>query len=236
MWFYQKNLHNILSSIFVAKKYDLFPVFEEELRKNREAFDGAFKDRPPLAEDRDRLIKAKTEPIQLQVFGVKSSRILEPSLVDEALILSELFGLNERSCAELLLEADEQKQHFHGLNRGLTAILLYYDSKKMAVNSLKTLVMARHGRTWVFDEALPSDVAQFVTNFVNEQLRNGLISKVLSRIEFYDWSKAEEKLLKVNGIGSLKHRRDVRALFEEVTYFGNYYYYSYPLILRHILY
>lgn len=216
MWFYQKNLFNILSSVFVGKNYDLFPVLEEELGRCKELFNDALKDKQSSNEEREIVLKAKNEPIQVQVFGVKMSRTLETALIEEALILSEIFGLNEKSCVELLLEAEEQTQYFYGLNRGLTAILLYYDSKKMAVNSLKTLVMARRGRTWTIDESLPSDVTQFATDFVEDLLRNGLVKKLLARIEQFDWVKTEEKLLKVNGIGSLKHRRDVRALFEEV--------------------
>lgn len=33
---------------------------------------------------------------------------------------------------------------------------------------------------------------------------------------FYNWEKAEENLLRVNGLGSLKHRKQVKMLFDEI--------------------
>lgn len=39
---------------------------------------------------------------------------------------------------------------------------------------------------------------------------------LLDQIEVYDWTVAEEQLLKVNGLGSLKHRKEVKTLFEEI--------------------
>ncbi len=38
----------------------------------------------------------------------------------------------------------------------------------------------------------------------------------VDQIEKYDWTLAEEQLIKVNGLGTLKHRRDVKTLFEEI--------------------
>lgn len=38
----------------------------------------------------------------------------------------------------------------------------------------------------------------------------------IDQIEKYDWTLAEEQLIKVNGLGTLKHRREVKTLFEEI--------------------
>lgn len=100
-------------------------------------------------------------------------------MIEEALTLSDLFGLSELASVELLFEAEEQMQYFHGFNRGLTAVLLYYDAKKVAVNNLKALVLARSGRTWLLDENMPSEVVKFVDDFVAKLIRDGLIPKLL---------------------------------------------------------
>lgn len=105
-------------------------------------------------------------------------------MIEEALALSDLFGLSEYASVELLIEAEEQMQFFHGFNRGLTAILLYYDSKKLLVNNLKTIILARPGRTWVLDEDMPNDVSNFIFEYIEKLIQNGLVSKLISN--FYD--------------------------------------------------
>ena len=38
MWSSQKNIFNILNSIFVEQKFELYPDFRNELKKNYENF------------------------------------------------------------------------------------------------------------------------------------------------------------------------------------------------------
>lgn len=71
-------------------------------------------------------------------------------------------------------------QYFHGFNRGLTAILLYYDSKKIAINNLKTLLLARPGRTWILDENIPIEITNYIFDLVIQLIDKGLISNILS--------------------------------------------------------
>lgn len=137
-------------------------------------------------------------------------------MIEEAITLSDLFGLSELSCVELLIEAEEQMQYFHGFNRGLTAILLYYDCKKIQMNNLKTLLLARSGRLWVLDENIPAEINNFINSFIQKLLQSGLIDKILTQIAIHEWNKAEENLHRVNGLGNLKHRKQVRNLYEEV--------------------
>lgn len=106
-------------------------------------------------------------------------------MIEEAVTLSDLLTMSEISSVELLLEAEEQMQYFHGLNRGLTAILLYYDTKKISIENLKMLTLVRSGRMWVFNDALPNDVTKFASDIIDKQLQDGLISKLLSNLIFY---------------------------------------------------
>lgn len=137
-------------------------------------------------------------------------------MIEEAITLSDLFCLSEQSCVELLIEAEEQMQYFHGFNRGLTAVLLYYDTKKIHMNNLKTLLLARTGRLWILDENIPTEITSFINSFIQRLVQNGLIEKILAQIAVQEWSKAEENLQRVNGLGNLKHRKQVKNLFEEV--------------------
>ena len=142
--------------------------------------------------DRDKVKKAKEEPIPIQFLKIRKT--LAASLIEEALTLSDLFNLNELSAVELLVEAEDQMQYFHGFNRGLTAILLYYDSKKIAVNSLKTLLLARPGRTWVLDENMPREVTTFIFDLIDRLIQNGLIPKLLSKSLFRNRKQLKKRL------------------------------------------
>ena len=129
--------------------------------------------------DREKITKAKDAPIHINFLNTEKT--LEPSLIEEAIAISDLFSLNEYTSVELLLEAEGQMQYFYGFNRGLTAILLYYDSKKLMVNCLKALLSARQGRTWILDEAMPSEISNFISEYVNKLIQNGVIKKLLGK-------------------------------------------------------
>ena len=53
--------------------------------------------------------------------------------MEEALIVSDLFQLNELSAALLVVHGEEQLPQYPGLTRGLVAVLLYYDGRKALV-------------------------------------------------------------------------------------------------------
>ncbi len=118
-------------------------------------------------------------PIHINFLNI--DKTLEPSFIEEVFAISDLFSLNEYTSAELLLEAEGQMQYFYGFNRGLTAILLYYDSKKLMINCLKALLLSRTGRTWVLDEAMPNEVSKFISEYVNKLIQNGVIKKLLGK-------------------------------------------------------
>ena len=129
--------------------------------------------------EREAVVKSAKEPLAL--FDKKLVRTLSAQVIDEALTLSDLLTMSELGSVELLLEAEEQMQYFHGLNRGLTAILLYYDCKKMTCESLKMLTLVRSGRTWVFNDSFPTQITKFATEIIENQLQDGLVSKLLSK-------------------------------------------------------
>lgn len=138
--------------------------------------------KPKLQKDYDQVTRAQREPIQIH--GLKSKHLLSASQIEEAIILSNLYNLNELACVELLIDAETQMQYFPGLTRGLTAILLYYDNKKLLVNTLKTILLARNGRTWILDETIPNDVTRFINDFINKLIQDGLIKNLIGNLAY----------------------------------------------------
>ena len=62
-------------------------------------------------------------------------------IIDEALILADLFDLNELSALQLILLGEERLCDHPGLTRGLVAVLTYYDTRKTVVETLRALIL-----------------------------------------------------------------------------------------------
>lgn len=73
---------------------------------------------------------------------------------------------------------------FPGLTRGLVAVLLYYDGRKCLVNSLRTLLQSREGRTWTME--LTPELTNIITQFTDQLLtKDALVNKILGLIILY---------------------------------------------------
>ena len=143
----------------------------------------------------------------------KIGRLPSP-VVDEALIISEMFGLNEMVSLQLLLSGEERLCDYPGLTRGLVAILLYYDGRKTLVDTLRTMILGRQGYTWTL-EATP-DVAVFITNFTEELVNEGIVTNILDLLSNLNWINEMTTLQKNMALGDPKHRYQVQELFRGI--------------------
>lgn len=139
---------------------------------------------------------------------------LSKDLVDESIILSDMYNLNEFVALELLTTAQQQMPQYPGLPRGLVAILLYYDGRKALVSALKDLMQARLGVSWCTDAS--SDVTMIVTSYTDSLVNEGILRRILDLLENLDISKELELLTKNRALGPPKHHRMVLDLFEEI--------------------
>ena len=139
---------------------------------------------------------------------------LPAQVVEEALIISEMFNLNEMMALQLLLSGEERLCDYPGLTRGLVAILLYYDGRKTLVETLKTLILGRQGCTWTL-EATP-DVSVLVTKFTQELVNEGLVQNILDLLSSLNWITEMATLQKNMALGDPKHRYQVKELFKGI--------------------
>lgn len=140
---------------------------------------------------------------------------LSKDLVDETIIISEMFNLNEFIALELLTTAQQQMPQYPGLPRGLVAILLYYDGRKTLTNTLKDLMQARMGISWCTD-GVSSDIIQLITTFTDALVAEGILKKSIELLKTLDISKELDLLTKNRALGPPKHHRMVLDLFEEI--------------------
>lgn len=140
---------------------------------------------------------------------------LSKDLVDETLILSDMYNLNEFIALELLTTAQQQMPQYPGLPRGLVAILLYYDGRKTLTTALKDLMQARLGVSWCTD-GVSTDVVNLVTTYTDSLVSEGILKRAIDLLKNLDISKELDLLTKNRALGSPKHHRMVLDLFEEI--------------------
>lgn len=89
---------------------------------------------------------------------------LSQEIIDEAIILSDMFDLDEIFALELLCTAQRQQVHHPGLPRGLVAVLLYYDGRKAITCTLRDMFQAVSGVSWSTE--LPREVSDIYINLL----------------------------------------------------------------------
>nr|CAD7403935.1 unnamed protein product [Timema poppensis] len=140
MWTPFKELQSVVDAVLANPAPGALTQLKQVLRKHKQNFITLLKNPPKNAESREKLRKGISECIHLPGMGYQ---ILSKELVDEALIISDMYDLNEILAIDLLCTAQQQLQFHPGLNRGLVAILLYYDGRKALVSALRSLVHVR---------------------------------------------------------------------------------------------
>lgn len=141
-------------------------------------------------------------------------QILSKELYDEAIILSDMYDLNEFVALDLLCTAQIQMSLFPGLPRGLVAIILYYDGRKSLVAVLRMLIQARRGIAWTLN--ISEETENFITEYTDQLVENGLFNRILEILKNFDLSKELEKLQQNLALGGPKHRRMVTDLINSI--------------------
>lgn len=166
---------------------------------------------PKNAKSRADLKKGMEDGITIRGIG---HQILSKELYQEAVILSDMYDLNEFVALDLLCTAQIQMPYYFGLPRGLVAVLLYYDGRKALATSLRMLVQARRGVQWRVDAS--DELINFITSYTNQLKDNGLLIKILELLKTLDLSEEMEKLRKNVALGGPRHRRQVADLFNDI--------------------
>ena len=139
---------------------------------------------------------------------------LSKDLYQEAIILSDMYNMNEFAALDLLCTAQIQLPYYPHLSRGLVAILLYYDGRKSVLLTLRMLVQARKGVLWKVP--LQPELEEFVTTYTDQLMEGGLFSRIFNLLKSLDLSKEIEMLHQNVALGDAKHQLQVTTLFNEI--------------------
>nr|CAD7411891.1 unnamed protein product [Timema cristinae] len=224
MWTPFKELQSVVDAVLAKPAPGALTQLKQVLRKHKQNFITLLKNplvikepinlcmfRPKNAESRETLRKGISECIHLPGMGYQ---ILSKELVDEAIIISDMFDLNEILAIDLLCTAQQQLPFHPGLNRGLVAILLYYDGRKALVSALRSLVHVRKGFSWAGN--YPPEIVDYITLYTNKLMEDGVLLKILDLLECLDLSKELELLHHNRALGGPKHQHQVVQQFQEI--------------------
>ncbi|XP_043228757.1 nuclear pore complex protein Nup205-like [Amphibalanus amphitrite] len=204
------ELLRLVNAVLVHKDVGQLPELETALRRHKTNFINLLKNPAPSAKDRAELQQATKEGISV---GGEPPQLLPQLAVDEAIIISDLFQLNERAALHLLQTGEAQRPHYPGLTRGLVAILLYYDGRRALVTALKTLVQARKGISWTTD--LPENISIMITKYTDEILEENMLNKLLELLPTLDWERDLQRLNAARALGSARYLRQLSELHEQ---------------------
>ncbi|XP_047033205.1 nuclear pore complex protein Nup205 [Helicoverpa zea] len=152
-------------------------TFESVLRRHKQTFLSLFKNPPKNPASREEIKRGITEGVNLPSIG---RTLLSKELVDEAIIISDMYNVSEYLALELLHTAQRQSPRHPGLPRGLVAILLYYDGRRALVQALKELVMARDGVCWSINAR--EEIISYVSRYVEQLIADGLLGNAMDAL------------------------------------------------------
>ncbi|EFA00605.1 nuclear pore complex protein Nup205 [Tribolium castaneum] len=212
LWSSYKGLKKIIWKSLSDDPDDVYAVeFENTLRKYKQNFFSLLQNQPKNAKSREELKKGMVDGIVIKGLG---HQILSKELYQEAIILSDMYDMNEFVALDLLCTAQIQMSFYPGLPRGLVAVLLYYDGRKSLVQSLRYLVQARTGVQW--SVSIKPDVEKFVTTYTDQLMEGGLFNRIFELLRTLDLSKEMDKLQENLALGGPRHRRQVMDLFQDI--------------------
>ncbi|CAH2257656.1 jg13054 [Pararge aegeria aegeria] len=156
-------------------------TFESVLRRHKQTFLSLLKNPAKNPVSREEIKRGITEGVNLPSVG---RTVLSKELVDEAIIISDMYNANEFACLELLHTAQRQSARRPGLARGLLAVFLYYDGRRALVQALRELIMARDGVSWSINAR--EEVVSYVSRYVGQLVSDGLLAGVLDALRRFD--------------------------------------------------
>lgn len=169
---------------------------------------------------KDVILQSVKDGITVVQNGHRSRKVVPKTVVEEAVLLSEMFDLNELVALELLITGDHQLPRYPGAARGPVAVLLYMDSRKSLLMALKTLVQCVGGRTWAMTTS--PEVSSFICSFLNGLLQEGVIDRALQNLTTFDCQKEIELLQKNRAFGPGKFKRQVIDIIYEIEELHSY--------------
>ncbi|RWS05194.1 nuclear pore complex protein Nup205-like protein, partial [Dinothrombium tinctorium] len=212
-WSSFKHLQEVVHNVTFNKSCDNLYEFESLLKMYKDDFSSLLKNPPRNAVHKEVVTNAAKDGINIIQHQSQSKTVIPALMVEEALIMSEMFDLNELIALELVITGSNHEPRYPGMSRGPIAVLLYYDSKLSLMNTLKILLQSSNGRTWSLN--LNRDVAKVIENVTADFGREG-ISQCLDQLLKYDNNVEFDLLQRNQALGPGKYKKQVYNMIKSI--------------------
>ncbi|XP_058983682.1 nuclear pore complex protein Nup205-like isoform X1 [Musca domestica] len=175
MWSPFKHLYRVIEQTVINPNESAISSLEVCLKRHKQVFVNLLRNPPKNEANRSQLRACATQGVPFS--GNSRAFPVSTELIEESIIISDMFDLDEFLALELLCTAQHQMVHYPGLPRGLVAVLLYYDGRKAVANSIRDLFQITSGVSWVPES--PKKLVQLVSLFSQNLVED---SNILDRI------------------------------------------------------
>ncbi|KRZ86391.1 Nuclear pore complex protein [Trichinella sp. T8] len=152
---------------------------------------------------------------------------LSTTVINEALIISDTFDLNEIAAVDLLYLGERENFKQYGFTRGLCAVYLFFKRSWYFAEALRAIALNIKGRRWACDRPLAMTV--LLSEYMAQLLSSGLLYNTLRYITEFDLKGLLSTLEHpdVRGIGDSRHRRMISdVIFDTVLALCDVIFYS----------
>ncbi|KRY75828.1 Nuclear pore complex protein [Trichinella pseudospiralis] len=152
---------------------------------------------------------------------------LSATVINEALIMSNTFDLNEIAAVDLLYLGERENFRQYGFTRGLCAVYLFFKRSWYFAEALRAIALNMKGRRWECDRPLATML--LLSEYMTQLLSSGLLLNTLRYITEFDLKGLLLTLEQpdVRGIGDSRHRRMISdVIFDTVAALCDVIFYS----------
>ncbi|GIY47224.1 nuclear pore complex protein Nup205 [Caerostris extrusa] len=189
LWAPYKELFNVVYNAITQKDASAIQDLEVALKRHKPDLICLL--RNPSQSPIHRVAVKQASTIGIAIVGRAGLQILPQSLVDETLIISDMFELNE-----------------------LTSLELFDCWSATAASISWLLVQAREGRTWTL--GVSAELSAIIMRFTNQLKDEGIVMKVIDLLEKIDVTKELELLHRNRALGGPRYRKQVTDLICEI--------------------
>ncbi|CAL8147356.1 unnamed protein product [Orchesella dallaii] len=214
LWFLPKELHETLEKIMreAEPTEQLIREVDRVLTRHLTDFASLFEIKPPNPVDREELKKLGKEGTYLK--GLSGKQVVGYTLVNEAMLLSDLFAINEFLALDLLTVAENERENYAGWPRGLIAVTMFYEGRLWLIASLYKIIRLFPGRTWNY--RLHPSILQSFQRALNSVFREDVMDRLITLLERYNLDTEFSKLESSLALGDFRHRRTVTTFLLDI--------------------
>ncbi|KAI3388749.1 hypothetical protein SNEBB_008921, partial [Seison nebaliae] len=164
-------------------------------------------------EDKEKLEKSNVDGIEINGKFNK----LPNDLIEQSLLLSDLFEMNEICSLDLLINSCSESIVNDGNATALNSVTIFYETFHFWIRTLNILLINSNGHIWKSDlknENLIEEINFFLLEIFNSK---NLFKHLIQLIGGRCWRKEQNRLLEFRALGEKSHRILIRKFYEETT-------------------